>query len=130
MRFSVLGPLEVARDGDRLSLGGPKQRALLAALLVRAGELVSRDELTEAVWRGVPPSTAGESLDTYIYRLRKLLGKDRILREAGGYRLCVSPGERDVDILEELVARARRAGHAGDHRAAVAALDEALELWR
>jgi DNA-binding SARP family transcriptional activator len=130
MRFSVLGPLEVARDGDPLSLGGPKQRALLGALLLRAGEPVARDALTEAVWGDRPPSTAEESLDTYIYRLRRLLGRDRIRREAGGYRLSVAAGERDIDTFEDLIRRARAQTEAGDHCAAAATLGDALDLWR
>jgi peptide/nickel transport system substrate-binding protein len=111
-------------------MGGPKQRALLAVLLVRAGEVVSRAVLLDALWGEVPPSSAEESLDTYVYRLRTLVGHDRILREGGGYRLVLNRGEVDADEFEQLVEDARRATDAGDHDAAVVALTEGLHLWR
>jgi peptide/nickel transport system substrate-binding protein len=130
MRFAVLGPLEVSLDRGRLSLGGRKQRTLLAVLLLHANEVVSRDQLIDALWgERLPPSVA-ESLDAYIYRLRKLLGHDRLLRERGGYLLRVGPDELDVDEFERLVASAGRSAEAGDHGAAIGPLTEALALWR
>ena len=84
----------------------------------------------DALWGERLPPSASDSLDTYVYRLRKQLGSDRLLRERGGYRLLVGPGELDVDRFEDLVARARYATDTGDHRAAGALLTEALGLWR
>jgi YVTN family beta-propeller protein len=130
MRFAVLGPLSVSLDRDAVALGGRKQRTLLAVLLLRSNAVVPRDELIDALWGEHPPPSASDSLDTYVYRLRKQLGSDRLLRERGGYRLRVDDGELDVDRFEELVARARRAADAGDHRNAGAVLSEALGLWR
>jgi YVTN family beta-propeller protein len=130
MQFSVLGPLEVSLNGAPDSIGGRKQRTLLAMLLLHANETVSRDRLVEALWRSEPPPSAAESLDTYVYRLRKLLGHDRLVREAGGYRLRVQPGELDVEQFERLVASAARSADAGDDRPAASALTEALALWR
>ena len=109
MRFSVLGPLEVSRDEQPVPLGGPKPRALLGVLLLHPNEVVARERLIDALWGWQPPPRAAESLDTYVYRLRKLLGHDRIERRGGGYRLRVEPGERDVDEFERLVGRARSA---------------------
>src|ERR1700683_4370559 len=110
MRFAVLGPLQVCANHGPLSLGGRQQRTVLAILLLHANEVVPRDRLFEAVWPdGFPPSVA-ESLDAYAYRVRKLLGHDRLLREAGGYRLRVEPGELDAGQFESLVASAHACG--------------------
>ncbi len=125
----MLGPLEV-RNGGPVALGGRKQRTLLAALLLRANEVVAKDGLIEALWPQGPPPSAGESLETYIYRLRKLVGHDRLRREAAGYRLVVGDGELDVERFQAHLAGARAAAGAGDHAAAVAALNAALGLWR
>jgi DNA-binding SARP family transcriptional activator len=103
---------------------------LLAVLLLHANAVVSRGELVDALWGERPPTSAAESLDTYVYRLRKVLGADRLLREAGGYRLRVAPGERDIDWFDELVTTARGAVVATDYAAAMQALTEALGLWR
>jgi DNA-binding SARP family transcriptional activator len=110
MRFLVLGPLEVV-SGDRgsLPLGGRKQRRLLALLLLHANRVVERDQLMESAWGNGPPPSARESLDAYVYRLRQLLGHDRIARQDGGYVLRIERGERDVDDFEQLVARASEA---------------------
>ena len=76
MEFLVLGPVEV-RIGDRaVPVGGPKQRALLALLLLRRNEVVPRDQLIDALWGERAPATAQRSLDTYVSRLRTLLGGD------------------------------------------------------
>jgi YVTN family beta-propeller protein len=130
MRFRVLGPLEVSVDAGPLPLGGRKQRTLLAVLLVRTNEVVSRDELVDALWGGRPPPSAADSLDAYLHRLRKLLGHDRLLRQTGGYVLHVEPGELDSARFQQLVAEARRAAGTGDHHVAGSALSEALALWR
>jgi DNA-binding SARP family transcriptional activator len=106
MRFETLGPLSVSNDGEAVSLGGRKQRTLLAVLLLHRNEVVARDHLVDALWEERPPRSAVESLDTYVYRLRKLLGHDRLAHEAGGYLLRVEPGELDVDEFERLVADA------------------------
>ena len=129
MRFSVLGALEVSLNGGRISVGGRKQRTLLAVLLLHANRVVSRGELVQALWGEHPPPSVAESLDAYVYRLRKQLGPGRLLREAGGYLLTVEPGELDVDRFEQLIGTADRAAETGDHTAAGTALTEALALW-
>ena len=116
--------------GPRLPLGGRKQRRLLALLLLHANRVVERDQLMESAWQNAPPPSARESLDAYVYRLRQLLGHDRIARQDGGYVLRIGPGELDVDEFEQLVARAGEAIQAGEHRAATAALEQALGLCR
>src|SRR5205823_14477910 len=92
-------PLEARADGRALPLGGPKQRALLAMLLLHANEPVSRDRLTDGLWGEHPPATAAHTLDGYVSRLRKLLGGDRLTRQAPGYRLRVEPGELDLELF-------------------------------
>jgi YVTN family beta-propeller protein len=126
MDFRILGPLEVEYEGRLLRLGGAKQRALLAVLLLYANEVVSRDRLIDELWGGSPPETASTALQVHVSQLRKALGRDVIVTQAPGYRIRVEPGELDVDRFETLVDEARGA------EAAVAAerLRHALELWR
>jgi YVTN family beta-propeller protein len=130
MRFGVLGPLEVSSDRGMVPLAGHKQRVLLAMLLLAPNAVVVRDRLIDALWGECPPPSAAESLDTYVYRLRKLLGRDRLLREAGGYRLRVEPGELDLVELERRVANAGAAAESGDYRATLSEVCAALALWR
>jgi YVTN family beta-propeller protein len=130
MEFAVLGPVEVRIDGRTLPLGGPKQRALLALLLLNANEAVSRDRLVDELWGERAPTSAQRSLDTYVYRLRTLLGSDRIERRPPGYLLRVEPGELDLARFERLLEQGRAAAAAGDAEAARSRLHEALALWR
>ena len=69
MEFRILGPLEVVAAGQPLDLGTPRQRALLALLLVQAGGVVSSDRLVEDLWDGDPPATARHTLQGYVHRL-------------------------------------------------------------
>ncbi len=130
MQFALLAPIEVTSDGGHaLSLGGPKQRAVLAMLLLEANRPVSKDRLIDGVWGERAPPSAGETLDTYISRLRRLLGPDRLARRPAGYVLRVGPGELDLSTFEELVASAQQL-RPRDPAAAATALDQALGLWR
>src|ERR1700722_9032206 len=130
MRFETLGPLSLSNNGEAVPLGGRKQRTLLAVLVLQRNEVVTRDHLVDALWGQRPPRSAAESLDTYVYRLRKLLGHERLAHEAGGYLLHVEPGELDADDFERLVANATAAAEKGDYDAALRELTVALELWR
>jgi predicted ATPase/DNA-binding SARP family transcriptional activator len=125
--FRLLGPLEVAVDGQRADIGGAKQRALLAELLLRANDAVARDALVDAVWGDDPPVSAVGSLQVYVHGLRKALGADRIETDGGAYRIRVAAGELDVDRFRGSIAEARAARRPAD---AAAALDAALALWR
>jgi YVTN family beta-propeller protein len=128
--FLVLGPVEVRTNGRALPLGGPKQRALLAMLLLNANEVVSRDRLVDSLWGERAPESAQRSLDTYVSRLRTLLGGDRIERRPPGYRLRLEPGELDLERFEELLEQGRAAAAAGDPAAALDRLRAALAMWR
>jgi DNA-binding SARP family transcriptional activator/ABC-type transport system substrate-binding protein len=129
LEFRVLGSLEVLVDGKPVPLGGPKQRAVLAMLLTHPNEVVSRGLLVDALWGERAPPAAQRSLDSYVSRLRAVLGADRILRRAPGYLIDVTTDELDVAEFERLAKRAldRRAE---DPRAAVSDLEAALGLWR
>src|SRR5262249_13168329 len=116
--------------GEGTALGGPKQRALLALLLLSANEVVSRDHLVDALWGERAPATAQRSLDSYVSRLRALLGPDRIERRPPGYLLRVAPGELDLERFERLLAQGREAAAAGDATSARGRLQEALDVWR
>src|SRR3954469_15141384 len=133
MRFCVLGPLEAGEDGQPVVLGGGRQRALLALLLVHAGEVVSRDRLIDELWDGDPPASASQSLDVYVSRLR------RALRAAGatnGVLTTRAPGyvlhaaDTDAREFERLAADGRAALAAADPARAQERLGAALALWR
>jgi DNA-binding SARP family transcriptional activator len=128
--FRILGSLEVEDDGRRVDLGGARQRALLAILLLRRGEPVTADRLIDELYEGRPPPTAAKSLHAHISRLRKALGPvDRLRTEARGYALRVEPSELDADRFAILLGEARDLVH-DDPEAALDTLDRALALWR
>jgi DNA-binding SARP family transcriptional activator len=130
MNYRVLGPLEV-RDGDRpLSLGGPRQRALLAILLLRPNEVVSSDQLADALWNGEPPASAANVVQGHISDLRKTLGRGAIATRGGGYELVVEPERIDLRRFERLVGEGTRALTDGRASEASAQFREALALWR
>jgi predicted ATPase/DNA-binding SARP family transcriptional activator len=127
VRYRVLGPVEVV-DGSPLRIRSPNQRALLAALLLSAGDIVSHHRLIDAIW-DEPPATALESLRTYVYRLRGTLGDGAQLEtRPGGYRLAAERGDIDARRFEDLLDRAR--GPSPDLLARSRWLQEALALWR
>lgn len=130
MQFQLLGPLQVVGDRAPLSLGQPKQRALLACLLLRRGRFVSRDELIEVLWGQRPPKSAVSSLHVYIHGLRRLLGADRIQSRGMAYCVQLEPGELDLEHFEELVEQSRNALDRREADRAVGALESALGLWR
>ena len=114
LAFGILGPFEVVDGERRVVLGGPKQRALLAILLLRRGEAVSSDRLIDQLWGERPPVTAAKTLQGYVSHLRKALGDDVLLTRGGGYLLVVASGQVDVDRFEAMAADARRALADGD----------------
>jgi predicted ATPase/DNA-binding winged helix-turn-helix (wHTH) protein len=131
MEFRILGSLEVFDGGRRLELGASKQRQLLAILLVRANEIVSVDRLTEDLWAGEPPATAGKGLQVHLSRLRKALGReDVIVTRGGGYCLVATDEEIDALWFEQLSTRGRDRLASGDVQGAVDDLRAALKLWR
>ncbi len=126
LQFRILGPLEIERDGKLVRLGGRKQRALLAVLLVHAGELMSADRLVDELWGEQPPRTALTSLQNNISQLRKALGPEVVATQAPGYILKVDDYRLDALRFERLIAQARE----GEARDRAQAIREALALWR
>ncbi|MFJ8082368.1 BTAD domain-containing putative transcriptional regulator [Streptomyces sp. NPDC096205] len=130
LRFSVLGPLAVHRDGRALPLGPLKQRVVLATLLGSANSPVSVDALTDAVWPEEPPRTARKNLQVYVSALRALLGEadggPRLTHTCGGYVLRVTEDEFDLLRFRSLV----RAAEGQPPGSAAPLLREALDLWQ
>jgi DNA-binding SARP family transcriptional activator len=124
--FRILGPLEVVGDAGPFVLGGQKQRALLALLLLRAGEVVATERLVTELWGERPPKTATTSLQNFVSQLRKLFGSDLVETKPPGYVLRLEPGQLDLARFEGLVADARRE----EPRERARLLREALALWR
>src|SRR5205809_4312443 len=131
MDFRLLGPREVLREGGPLRVGGPKQRALLALLLLHANEALSRERLIDGLWGERPPATAAKALQVYVSQLRKLLEPERPLETtASGYLFRLEPGQLDLQRFETLVAEGRTALACGASGEAARVLAEALALWR
>ena len=124
--FGVLGTLQADRDGSSLPLPSRRQRAVLAALLTRAGRPVPADELVEAAWGERLPDHPKAALQTVLSRLRATLGAELISADISGYRLNVPADGVDASRFEAL---RERAAHAPD-AAAAGLLDAALALWR
>jgi basic membrane lipoprotein Med (substrate-binding protein (PBP1-ABC) superfamily)/DNA-binding SARP family transcriptional activator len=131
--YKLLGPLEVRSNGGAVDLGPPKQRALLAILLLHAGEVVSTERLIELVWGEDPPRTAEHSIQIYVSGLRKALepiGADAALvTRTPGYLMQADPDSIDALRFRRLVAAGSSAVAADPERGA-ALLREALALWR
>src|SRR5438105_9385824 len=128
MEFGILGPLQI-RDGEReVSLTGAKQRALLATLLLHAGEVVSSDRLIDDLWGEEPPESGVTALQVRVSQLRKALGPaaEQLETRAPGYVLRLGPDDLDLLHYERLVDQAESA----EPELAADLLREALALWR
>jgi len=137
MELRVLGPVQLERDAEVLSPGGPKERRLLAALIARLGEVVSIDTLAEVLWDGAPPRSSVRSIQAFVTRLRSVLNPDRdrqtgsVIRTASpGYRLVVDRSAVDAYAFADLVRGARQALDEHDPDQAERLADESLALWR
>jgi YVTN family beta-propeller protein len=133
--FRILGPLEVLVDDTAVRIGGPRQRALLAFLLLSANRVVSRDRLIDELLPGARADGADHALRLQVWRLRKALGPagngvGRLLARPPGYLLRVEPGELDLELFERLAAEGRCALEAGDPAVGATKLREAESLWR
>jgi predicted ATPase/DNA-binding SARP family transcriptional activator len=130
IEFRVLGSLEVVDQDGPLALGAPKQRALLAVLLLHRGELVSTERLTDEIWGEQAPGSANKLVQGYVSNLRKALGDGLLLTQGRGYLLKLDAGQLDVDRFEQLVSAGRQALEDGNARTSAGRLREALEIWR
>jgi DNA-binding SARP family transcriptional activator len=133
VEFGLLGPVTVHFQGDVVPLARGRQRALLAALLLKAGYLVSTGQLTDALWGDTPPASARAALHNQVKRLRDALGevgRERICTQPGGYLIRVAPGELDVMRMRDLLASAQTAARGGAWDQASDTAAAAVLLWR
>src|SRR5690349_9559670 len=136
--FGVLGPLEVRRSGRAVPLGGPRQRAVLALLLLEVNRAVSMDRLAEDVWDGDPPEGWVSTVKTYVFHLRQALEPGRSRGGAGGvlvtsgrgYLLRAGREQVDAARFEDGFTAGRAALDAGRPGEAAQTLRQALGLWR
>ncbi|AQA04502.1 regulator [Mycobacterium sp. MS1601] len=134
-QFGVLGPLQVTVDGAPIALGTPKQRAVLAVLLINRNRPVAVESLLTAAWGDDPPTGARASLHSYVSNLRKLLatagaGKDALVSAPPGYRLSVPESDLDLGRFAAAKAAGVRAAAAGEFALAGRHLSAALAEWR
>lgn len=141
MDVRVLGPLEARVNGRSIAPTAGKARQILALLALEAGQVVTVPTLIEELWGMQPPRSALTTLQTYILRLRRLIGsalmaeettaaKDLLVTRCGGYLLNVQRGDIDVHAYEQLAAAGARAAEVGDTESASRLLRSALEVWR
>jgi DNA-binding SARP family transcriptional activator len=126
----ILGPLQVSESGRPVPLGAPKQRALLAVLLLHANEVVSRERLIDELWGDSPPARAPKLVQHYVSGLRKVLPAGCLLTRAPGYLLRVEPGQLDLIEFERLLEEAKRATADGAVERGADLYRHALSLWR
>ena len=130
IEIRLLGPVDVLREGRPVGLGGAKPRALLAALALEPGHVVSVDRLVEALWPTAPPDTAAHAVQVYVSQLRSALGSATIATRPPGYALELEPGCVDAQRFERMTDKGRASLTRGDAVAAAAILRAALALWR
>ena len=134
MQFRILGPLEVSAGDAVATLGAPKQRALLAVLLLHLGEIVPIDRLIDLLWGEHPPRTAVHSIQIYVSELRKALeplgGDSLLITRQPGYQLVASGEDVDATRFEQLVRSGAELLTAGQRETGVVRLRSALALWR
>src|SRR4051812_13525864 len=130
MEFRLLGPFEASDGGAPLELGGRKQRALLARLLLDPGRAVAVDSLVADVWGEESPPSASKLVQVYVSKLRKCLPAGVLQTRPPGYAADVDPTQLDVGRFERLHDDGRAALDTGDAAKAAAMLAEALALWR
>ena len=131
MKFKVLGPMEVRRGDQALGLGGAKQRALLAILLIEANHVVGIERLARLLWRDEPPPTSDHIIEVYVSQLRRALEPAGapyhvLVRKPSGYMLQVAPDAVDAAEFQALVEAAKSAAP----EQAEAQLTRALNMWR
>ena len=135
IEFRVLGPLEVVDETRVLSLGGHKQRGVLALLLLERNRVVPRDRLVDALWGESPPASAANSVQVYISKLRRLLGdggsgESALVTAPPGYLLRLAPGTLDADEFERLLVEGKSALRSESFAEAEMILANAVALWR
>jgi SARP family transcriptional regulator, regulator of embCAB operon len=130
VRYRVLGPIEVYKDGRVATPTAPKTATVLAVLLVRSNHLVLTETLMEEIWGERPPASASTTLQTYIYQIRCGLGRDTIATRPGGYFLSAEEGELDMLRFRARVSQGRQLLDLGRPDDALDELRHGLSLWK
>jgi DNA-binding SARP family transcriptional activator/tetratricopeptide (TPR) repeat protein len=130
MQVRILGPFQLEEGGRRITIGGLRQRAVLASLVLHANEVMPSEQLLVELWGEDSPPSAANALQAAISRLRRVLPAGRLITTAPGYMLRVFPAELDVSQFEQLIFEGRDVLAAGAEAEAVQLLDQALTLWR
>src|SRR5215471_18673498 len=130
MRVQFLGPFHLEDGGRPITIGGVRQRAVLADLVLHANEVVPSEQLVVELWGEDSPASAGNALQAAISRLRRVLPAGRLITTAPGYMLRIFPAELDAAQFEQLLFEGRDALAAGMAPEAVHVLDQAMTLWR
>jgi peptide/nickel transport system substrate-binding protein len=128
--FRILGPFEVVEQGHALALGGPRQRAVLAMLLLQRGQVVTTDQLIDQLWDERPPQAPEKTIQIYVSRLRKILGDGMLDTSGPGYRLAITADQVDAERFDDLSGEGRAALRGGEPARASELLRAALALWR
>jgi DNA-binding SARP family transcriptional activator len=137
IRFTVLGPLEVLRDGFDHAPTTPKVLSLLAVLVMRPGKMVHIDTLIRELWSDSPPRTVRTTLHTYVYHLRRCITRNGLAADSekmlatkqSGYTFHIDPSQVDTFRFGQLQQAGHERQDAGDHAGAADAYREALDLW-
>ena len=130
MHVRILGPFQVEEGGRRITIGGLRQRAVLASLVLHANEVVPSEQLLVDLWGEDSPPSAANALQAAISRVRRALPPGRLITQAPGYALRVFPEELDVSQFEQLVSEGREALAAGAAAQAARTLRQALSFWQ
>src|SRR4051794_3985172 len=138
LEFRLLGRVEVLRDGQPVDIGGPKQRAVLASLLLRVGRVVSVEQLIDDLWPEQPPARAAATVQVFVSQLRRALEPERsrgtaatvLVTASPGYLLEIEPEAVDAHAFADLVVHGRQALAAGDPERAAQLLLRAEEMPR
>src|SRR5215472_7071434 len=130
MRVRVLGPFHLDDGGRRITIGGVRQRAVLADLLLHANEVMPSEQLLVDLWGEDTPPSAANALQAAISRLRRMLPPGRLITSGPGYLLRLFPAELDAAQFEQLIFEGRDALAAGNAVEAAQLLDQAMLLWR
>src|SRR5690242_15179148 len=130
MQVRILGPFQLEEGGRRITIGGVRQRAVLASLLLHANEVVPSEQLLVDLWGEDCPASAANALQAAISRLRRVLPPGRLISRVPGYVLRIFPEELDVEQFEQLVSEGRDALAASAAARAARTLRQALSLWQ
>ncbi|MEU5262359.1 AfsR/SARP family transcriptional regulator [Amycolatopsis sp. NPDC021455] len=137
VRFTVLGPLAVVRDGVDYAPTTPKLLQLLALLVLRPGKMVHADAIAQELWADKPPRTMRTTMHTYVYHLRRCIeehglddGLDSMLvTKAPGYVFRIDPAQVDVFRFGQLQQEGQELLRQDRHAEAVARFRSALDVW-